>query len=350
MTFVWFEDPAIREFVASCTGSADFVAGELVQSLWSGYGEIRRVNPGDGDAATGASASVIAKWIDPPVQAAHPRGWSTPRSHQRKLTSYEVEKIWYRDFAKLCPVDAQVPSCLGHWQQKRQQLLLLSDLDSNYPLRFESLGQYANTGIESCLKWLASFHANFMGNTGEGLWPVGTYWYLATRPDEYDVMEDGPVKEAAEWLDKRLSDCPYQTLVHGDAKVANFCFSQRGEQVAAVDFQYVGGGVGIRDVVYLLSSCLDEEVLFTESEHYLDTYFEHLHIALENSQTDSSANHSAENVCKAWRELYAVAWTDFYRFLLGWMPDHPKTHRYTKEMSEQAIAEYKNSQRAGEKP
>jgi len=163
---------------------------------------------------------------------------------------------------------------------------LLSDLDTVYPLRFESLGQQSAAGIATCLKWLALFHAYFLGT---------------------------------EWMNTCLNDCPYQTLVHGDAKVANFCFSENGEEVAAVDFQYVGGGVGIRDVVYLLSSCLDEDVLFREGEHYLDIYFTHLHSACE---------------------LYAVAWTDFYRFLLGWMPDHPKTHRYTTALSEQAIAQY----------
>ena len=45
--------------------------------------------------------------------------------------------------------------------------------------------------------------------------------------------------------------------VHGDAKVDNFCVGTGA--VAAVDFQYVGGGVGVQDVVYLLASCLDAE-------------------------------------------------------------------------------------------
>jgi len=144
LTYVWFEDAAVREFVTTCTGSHNFVAGELVQSLWSGYGEIRRLNlVGDAAAATEAeqSGTLIAKWIDPPSQADHPRGWSTPLSHQRKLTSYQVEKNWYSDFAGLVPADAAVPTCVGHWQSEARQLLLLSDLDTVYPLRFESLGQ-----------------------------------------------------------------------------------------------------------------------------------------------------------------------------------------------------------------
>ena len=54
-------------------------------------------------------------------------------------------------------------------------------------------------------------------------------------------------------LDRRLRAARFQTLVHGDAKPANFCFDARRGAVAAVDFQYVGGGCGMKDVAYLLS-------------------------------------------------------------------------------------------------
>ena len=47
-------------------------------------------------------------------------------------------------------------------------------------------------------------------------------------------------------------------LAHGDAKVANFCFTNDQHAVAAVDFQYVGGGIGTQDVIYFLGSFCSE--------------------------------------------------------------------------------------------
>jgi len=82
---------------------------------------------------------------------------------------------------------------------------------------------------------------------------------LATRPDELDALEDCPLKAAAVTIDRRLANSQFQTFVHGDAKLAKFCFGADRRQVAAVDFQYVGGGCGMKDVAYLISSFHDED-------------------------------------------------------------------------------------------
>ena len=173
-----------------------------------------------------------------------------------------------------------------------------------------------------------------MGEQPEELWTIGTYWHLATRPDEFASLDDGPLKTAAGELDRRLSGSPFQTFVHGDAKLANFCFSSDGRSAAAVDFQYVGGGCGMKDVAYFISSCFDEDECERRESTLLDRYFEFLHEALERfgKATDSRALEAN------WRELYPVAWTDFFRFLQGWSPGHWKAHRYSKRLASEVLS------------
>ena len=64
-----------------------------------------------------------------------------------------------------------------------------------------------------------------MNITQADLWETGTYWHLETRPDELVKLQDKKLKEFAPLIDSKLSSAKYQTLVHGDAKLANFCFS-----------------------------------------------------------------------------------------------------------------------------
>lgn len=77
----------------------------------------------------------------------------------------------------------------------------------------------------------------------------GNYWHLATRRDEHLKMTNKQLQAAAEQIDQKLRQIKHQTLIHGDAKLPNFCFGN--EAVAAVDFQYVGPGCGLADLWYL---------------------------------------------------------------------------------------------------
>ena len=172
-----------------------------------------------------------------------------------------------------------------------------------------------------------------MGQAPNGLWSTGTYWHLDTRPDELNSMEEGVLKDSASRLDQLLENCEFKTLVHGDAKVANFCFSKDDKQVAAVDFQYIGGGCGMKDVAYFFGSCFNESECARWIPALLDFYFE----ALSNALADSAVN--TKELEQEWRSLFAPAWTDFHRFLLGWMPGHKKIHSYTRELTEKALKE-----------
>src|SRR6185295_4747476 len=129
------------------------------------------------------------------------------------------------------------------------------DLDAaGYDQRVE---EAPGTLLDAALAWLASFHARFLGETIDGLWPIGTYWHLGTRQAELAVTPDRALRDAAPQLAAQLEAARFQTLLHGDPKEANFCFT-RGSAVAAVDFQYTGRGCAMSDVAYLLYGRADE--------------------------------------------------------------------------------------------
>lgn len=302
----------------------------MIQELWSGYGKILRLH------LTGSShQTVVAKFIDLPEASKHPRGWNTDISHQRKVRSYEVESHWYQHYNDHCH-RSRTPQLLAALQKDQQTLLLLEDLDaSGYPLRLNSV---TSEQVDLCLQWLAEFHATFLEENPSppsGLWEIGTYWHLDTRPDELSVLDDQALKAAAPAIDFTLRNARYQTLVHGDAKLANFCFSENGNQVAALDFQYVGGGCGMKDVAYFLGSCLDEATIATQENDLLDTYFHFL----TNSLTHQKSTIDPTEVINEWRALYPIAWTDFHRFLKGWCPTHWKLNSYSEQTAKKVIGQ-----------
>ena len=317
----------IQEIVKKRTGAEEILRVEEVQSLWSGYGHIWRLHLQGGDRD-----NIIVKHVSPPDNQNHPRGWNSDHSHQRKIQSYQVESYWYQHWASLCDDHCRIPESLGIESSDSEFLMLLEDLDSSgYPIRKSSVNMKE---IEECLRWLASFHATFMLKAPEGLWPTGTYWHLQTRPDELQALSDSTLKQSAHQIDSILNESPYQTLVHGDAKLANFCFSASGKNVAAVDFQYVGGGCGMKDVAYFIGSCLYEEDCKRYEASLLNRYFNYLQQALHRDQSDIDPIAVEE----AWRPLYRVAWTDFHRFVKGWSPGHWKIHGYSEQVAKEVIS------------
>ncbi|MBL1433373.1 MAG: choline kinase [Gammaproteobacteria bacterium] len=319
-----------HQLVLTSTSAKTATKQTVIQSLWSGYGEIIRVKLDDGNVPT-----CIVKHIKPPngspSQSQHPRGWNSDLGHKRKLRSYEVEIAWYRDWSQRCDDHCRVPQCYSAEHCDNEQVIVLEDIDaSGFPLRKNRLSIKQTL---PCLSWLAHFHAKFLNETPSKLWPTGTYWHLATRPEEFSAMRNGKIKSAAFDIDRCLNQSRFQSLVHGDAKVANFCFSSNKGPVAAVDFQYVGGGCGMKDVAYFLSSCLSEDECEHHETQLLDYYFATLKEAINTYQK----NIDVTALEKEWRMLYSIAWADFYRFLLGWMPTHQKINRYTKKMANQAL-------------
>lgn len=299
---------------------------ELIQKLWSGYGQILRIQ-----LEGGTSPMVVAKHVRLPNQREHPRGWNSTLSHERKLTSYQVEVAWYRDWSGHCDESCRVARFIMEDCQGEEVLVLMEDLDaSGFPLRHENVNDQQ---LYACLDWLACFHANFMGVKPKGLWKTGTYWHLATRPEELEALDDLPLKNAALTIDRRLSDARHQTLVHGDAKLANFCFSVDDSRAAAVDFQYVGGGCGMKDLAYFLGSCLNEASCEAREGELLNHYFATLRMALMDKQPKVDI----DDIEQEWRMLFPLAWTDFHRFLKGWSPGHWKINSYSERLAKGVI-------------
>lgn len=307
-----------KSIILQKTGATSLQEKEVIQELWSGYGKIIRFS------LRGCNTkSVVVKLVQLPKQKNHPRGWNSEIGHQRKLKSYEVETSWYKTYSKNSA--ARLPHCYAIEHKNDEVLIVLEDLDQvGYGLRKQKVNWQE---IEACLEWLAKFHASYLGKTPKGLWEVGTYWHLATRPQELEALDDIELKKAAYAIDEKLNNCIYKTFVHGDAKLANFCFSKDGK-VAGVDFQYVGGGCGMKDVAYFIGSCLYEEDCERLEAKILDTYFIHLQKAL------GEKNEVLEN---EWRSLYHVAWADFHRFLKGWSPGHWKISSYSERITKQVI-------------
>lgn len=337
-------NPAISDLVLSATGARSINRSTVIQSLWSGYGEIVRLQ-----LEGGTHSSVILKHIKLPEAGNHPRGWNTDISHQRKVRSYQVEAHWYQEYASRCGNDCRVPECLAVTASEDETVLVLTDLDvAGFAVRKEQLSAERLDDVHACLDWLASFHATFMAsgaaieNCADGLWECGTYWHLDTRPDELAALEDIALREAAPVIDQQLRQCRYQTLVHGDAKLANFCFSADSSdapepKVAAVDFQYVGRGCGMKDVAYFIGSCLSEEECSALERSLLDYYFSVLRQRLAEKQPSMNAA-DCENLETEWRDLYPLAWADFHRFLKGWSPGHWKINGYSEQLTRDVVA------------
>ncbi|TRX54469.1 oxidoreductase family protein [Thalassomonas sp. M1454] len=300
---------------------------ETVQMLWSDYGEIARYfSPLN-------NKHFIIKHIDVPEDIEHPRGWNTPLSHQRKLNSYQIEKSFYQDYANLCPEACKVATPIASLVSDEQLVIVMEDLD--YAGYFNRVVDADMKQIKSVIHWLANFHGYFFNHDGQGLWQQGCYWHLGTRPDELKAMAAGRLKDNASAIDQKLNDAKYKTLVHGDAKLANFCFSQDFNKVVGVDFQYIGSGVGVQDLAYFLGSCLDSKDLHLHHNELLEEYFSTLKLALKRYHRGVRA----QQVINEWQGLYAFAWADFYRFLQGWSPSHFKINAYMHKQTDLALAQ-----------
>ena len=91
----------------------------------------------------------------------------------------------------------------------------------------------------------------------------------------------------------------------------------------------------MKDVAYFLGSCLTETECENTEIELLDFYFEQLRAALQDCLIN------LDELEQEWRYMYPIAWADFNRFLMGWMPTHQKLHGYSEKMVQKALKEIK---------
>ena len=330
------------------------------------------------------SHALVAKRVAPPPAG---RG-DDAIGHARKVASYIAEAEFYRSVAPsllaLPPGDVPLvarpylvleeeeggeagprkqqkagPAPATNATTTRKTTLVLQDLRPSHPVF--PRGGLSPAQLGSALRWLAAFHAAFWGRGGGGgahpgggpapapapppVTPPpllaqreGTYWHLATRPAELAAIEGdaewGALAAAAPGMAADLAAGaagPHGTLVHGDAKAANFCFSADGARAAAFDFQYVGTGLGARDVAYLLCSAGGARQIGCApggEAPWLDLYWAALapRLAARGVAVDDGSGGGGGGGGTApepyTRSLlqahYDLAAADFFRFMAGW--------------------------------
>ncbi|KMT63780.1 phosphotransferase [Catenovulum maritimum] len=335
-----------QQAICAASQCLSIIKSSTMQSLWAEQGELTRLTllappqPQTGSEKQ-ATKSLVVKYITFNDNAKHPHGWHGLSSQQRKRHSYQVELNWYQHYVSYEP-DKQGMSPdmaeLIHAHQDEQTIIIaLQDLAVDYPVRFTQgqADRSNNDQVKACLQWLAKLHAKYFQQSPDDLWAKGSYWHLATRQDELNAMPESTLKKAASTLDNLLNNCPFQTIIHGDAKLANFCFEKNGKKAAAVDFQYVGQGVGIKDVMLLLTSVLPDDALVKQAKSLVEYYFQQLDNALSYWQPAVNS----KQVINAWQALYPIAWADFHRFLAGWKPNHWKIGKYCQQQTKQALAD-----------
>mmetsp|Transcript_42732 Transcript_42732/g.96277 ORF Transcript_42732/g.96277 Transcript_42732/m.96277 type:complete len:415 (-) Transcript_42732:164-1408(-) len=176
---------------------------------------------------------------------------------------------------------------------------------------------------QAVLRWLARFHAAFlpseMGGGGRqlrvlGMHELGTHLALAKRPpkevDSIARLMDGFVEtfrdadpwfasEDAKALGARLQAAAVEvsealhpanagriTMIHGDFKQANMFFRNSADiaEVAVVDWQWTGPGVGATDVIYLLAMASSDEIVDDLANQVLRPYHAELSAALGGTE------------------------------------------------------------------
>ena len=292
-----------------------------------------------------------------------------------KRESYAVERRFYdcaapkiRDYQPLVGSGLTIPKLLASDRDGSKPwpavCFLMNDLSTT---GFPSHPEFLSTSqTKAALRWLATFHGLFWEEASANkksctwtrdLWDRGGHWtakYPAgKKTEDIKIAKTGQLfSQTVCWLESKhpevvsleikglgkrleaaadpiadylnvLSNGPLRTLIHGDYKAANMFLAGNGidkedqegggaGQVAVLDFQFAGIGVGAEDVAYLLFPDAKGNYFDTEEE-LLECYHEELICQL----MAQSKGGPSSLPFRTFRALYALSQLDLLRHLLG---------------------------------
>lgn len=255
----------------------------------------------------------------------------------REMVSLHVERYFYSRVSKVLTPFSPVARSYPVAEGSRSEALLLEDLSEDFP--FPALYTSSEAKIHTALKWLANFHASLWDAGGSGfvllpdpltapnpegaygVWEQGGWWHLDTRRDELTVLqgkadEYGWLLPYVEGVARRLrTEAVGRTLIHGNPRAANIMFSDRTPEATCVfsDFQWVGSGLCVQDLVFFLATSVDSRKLKDE-EGLLAAYHAELVVALARNGGRGDGKYTLDVLKEQWE----WALVDWMRFLGGW--------------------------------
>jgi len=299
-----------------------------IATLWAGMGQILRLQC---QTASGTQRTLVAKRI----RCKNPRSIGD----RRKAASYRVEAAFYSRYST--ELSVRHICCRGlHVQDesggKRENKNNNKDGEAEAeitivmtPLPHPTIHYLGGDAARAAVRSVARLHAHFWGGAKsdaavrDGLAAQGTYWYLDTRPDEYDAMPQrglaGRLKQAARGIDEALKAHPYQTVCHGDLKSCNMSRSADPRYVCLVDFQYVGKACCAKDLAYLFVCGVDVDSDFEESqeEDLLRLYVDELKANGVGTCHGGDGDGPLPTI-GGLKGALDLAYCDLYRWMLGW--------------------------------
>ncbi|PWY86722.1 phosphotransferase enzyme family protein [Aspergillus heteromorphus CBS 117.55] len=272
-------------------------------------------------ATAGSTYPLILKLISPPRHKSSSR---EDEGHLRKMLSYEVEQYFYSDVVPRLGEEIAVAQCLastrgmegkdGEEELRGLMATVMVDLRPRFPVAGGKRSALDRVQVCGALEWLGRFHGRSWGllggegglggyvlppleevkrrkdrtgmECGNTLWLNGGYTYLATRRKEYASLVEDVDSEwseamcvvversgmsVAEMAALVLTPCgrPVESYIHGDVKSENLFTTEKGDEVAFFDFQYVGLGLGVCDLAKLFTCSVPIRMLVDDAHEPL---------------------------------------------------------------------------------